>query len=378
MAGRKHEILLISPQAPPYGGMALQARLLQQLMERDGVPVTFLASNLAFPRWLAFCEWLRGVRPFLRSTVFCCRLWRLLGRADVVHILACSWLYYFVVVCPAVVLSRLRGKRVILNYRGGEADSFLASYGVFAKPFFKMAHTVTTPSKFLVEVLGRRVGVDVQIVPNVVDFGRFRFRRRQEFRPRIVVTRHLEKLYDVESVIRAFGLVQRRYPEAELHIAGTGDQETHLRGLVETLNLNHVVFAGYVPTHDLPALYDACDILLNASLADNFPASLVEGAAAGLAVVSTGVGGIPYIFEHNDSALLVPPGDWRALAASVLRVLDEPGLGTRLATQALQQCRQYDWINVRSALYATYGLEDMTLKAVSASTVDAPVAGRKR
>jgi len=74
----------------------------------------------------------------------------------------------------------------------------------------------------------------------------------------------------------------------------------------------------------------------------------------------------------------VPPGDWHALAASVLRVLDEPGLGTRLTAQALQQCRQYDWINVRSALYATYGLEDMNLKAVSASSVDAPVAGRKR
>jgi phenylacetate-CoA ligase len=357
--------------------MALQARLLQQLMERDGVPVTFLATNLAFPKWLAFCEWLRGVRPFLRSAVFCWRLWRLLGRADVVHILACSWLYFFVAVCPAVVLSRLHGRRVILNYRGGEADTFLASYGMLAKPFFRMAHTVTAPSGFLVEVIGRRIGVDVRIVPNVADFGRFRFRRRQEFRPRLVVTRHLEKLYDVETVIRAFGLVQSRYPEAELHIAGTGNQENYLRGLVQTLNLRHVVFAGYVPTQDLPALYDACDILLNASLADNFPASLVEAAAAGVAVVSTAVGGIPYIFEHNDSALLVPPGDWRALAEAVLRLLNEPELGSRLTTQAFQQCRQYDWSNVRSALYATYGFEDMTLEAVSAAAVETPAVRRK-
>ncbi len=350
-------VLLVGPKVPPYGGMALQARLMQELMNGEGISAEFLASNLPFPESLRFLERLRGARPFFRSAVFSWELWKMLDRVEVLHILACSWLYFFVIVCPAVLIGRLRRKRVILNYRGGQADQFFRWYRFLLRPFFRMAHVVTAPSEFLVEVIGRRIGVPVQIVPNIVDFTRFRFRQRLPLRPKMVVTRHLLKLYDIESVIRAFGEVQRSYPEASLKIAGTGDQEQYLRNLVATLNLKNVTFLGYLPQQELPSLYDQCDILLNASRADNFPGSLVEAGAAGLVVVSTGVGGIPHIFENGKSALLVEPGDWQGLAAGVLRVLEDSELASQLATNALQQCRRYDWKNVRRLLYPIYGFD---------------------
>jgi glycosyltransferase involved in cell wall biosynthesis len=140
---------------------------------------------------------------------------------------------------------------------------------------------------------------------------------------------------------------------------GTGDQEKYLRGLVSTWKLENVEFLGYVPQEDLPAVYEKCDILLNASLADNFPGSLVEAAAAGLIVVSTGVGGIPFIFENDKNAILVEPGDWAGLAAGALRVLEDPALASRLAKDALKQCQEYDWKNVRRLLYPMYGFEDV-------------------
>jgi len=167
----------------------------------------------------------------------------------------------------------------------------------------------------------------------------------------------LLKLYDIESVIRAFAMVQERYPEASLRIVGTGDQEANLRKLVETLKLSDVEFLGYVPQEKLPQIYDQCDILLNASLADNFPGSLVEGAATGLVVVSTAVGGIPFIFENNVSAVLVKTGDWQALGNGALRVLSDPVFAASLKAEALKRCQQYDWNNVRRALYRLYGFE---------------------
>jgi glycosyltransferase involved in cell wall biosynthesis len=256
-----------------------------------------------------------------------------------------------------VVISRVRGKRVILNYRGGEADQFFSRFGLFLKPFFRMAHVVTAPSQFLVVVIGRRIGVPVRIVPNIVNFSRFRYRERKPLQPKMLVTRHLLKLYDIESVIRAFAEVQKRYPQASLDIVGTGDQESYLRNVVSNLNLMNVEFRGYVPQRDLPEIYDQCDILLNASRADNFPGSLVEAAASGLVVISTGVGGIPYIFESGKSALLVEAGDWSGLAAGALRVLEDPGLASRLTREALQQCRKYDWAEVRRLLYPIYGFD---------------------
>jgi glycosyltransferase involved in cell wall biosynthesis len=298
---------------------------------------------------------LRGVRPFLRSINFSIMLWRMVGPTDVVHILACSWLYFFLVVCPAVLICRMRGKRVILNYRGGEADAFLGRSSFVLRPIFKMAHQVTAPSRFLVDVIGRRIGVDVKIIPNIVNLSRFPHRRRNSLQPKMIVTRHLLKLYDIESVIRAFAEVQKDYANASLRIVGTGDQETYLRGLVMELKLRDVEFLGYVPQENLPAIYDQCDILLNASHADNFPGSLVEAAAAGLLVVSTEAGGIPYIFENNRSAILVKIGDWQGLAAGVKRVLADAEFADRLSANALECCQEYDWRKIRELLYPMYG-----------------------
>jgi glycosyltransferase involved in cell wall biosynthesis len=357
-AGKSRSVLLVGPKVPPYGGMAIQGRLMQDLMRDEGIDASFLASNLPFPDSLAFLDKLRGIRPFLRSINFSWCMWRMLDPVEVVHILACSWLYFFLIACPAVIIGRLRGKRVILNYRGGEADAFLRRSAFILRPVFRMAHLVTAPSKFLVEVIGKRIGVPVTVVPNIVNLARFPYRARNSVQPRMIVTRHLLKLYDIESVIRAFREVQRMYDGASLLIVGTGDQEKYLRGLVEEWNLRNVEFLGYIPQENLPALYDRCDLLLNASLADNFPGSLVEAAASGLAVISTAVGGIPFIFENGKSAILVKAGDWAALAQGVLSVLENPELAERLSTAALRQCQQYDWKNIRRVLYPLYGFDE--------------------
>src|SRR5579864_1760163 len=247
-------ILLIAPRVPPYGGMSLQAELLHDLMRQDGVSITFLAANHPFPERMQFLENLRGLRPLLRSALFSWRLWRMSRQVEVVHVQACSGLYFFLVVCPAVCISRLRGKRVILNYHGGLADRFLRRYGYGARPFFRMADVVTAPSKFLVEVITRRMAVPVQLVFNIVVYSRFRYRQRRPLAPKMLVTRHLEKLYDIESILRAFREVQTRYPEASLRIAGTGSQESYLRKLVTSWNLRNVLFLGYVSHRDLPAI----------------------------------------------------------------------------------------------------------------------------
>ena len=67
-------------------------------------------------------------------------------------------------------------------------------------------------------------------------------------------------------------------------------------------------FLGYVDRQKLPAIYSECDILLNASRVDNFPGSLLDASAAGLAVVSTNAGGIPFIYTDGENALLVEVG----------------------------------------------------------------------
>jgi glycosyltransferase involved in cell wall biosynthesis len=354
-ASETPRILLVAPSPPPYGGMALQARLLERLLRKDGQSVVFFASNFPLPGWLRFMEHFPGLRTTVRITMMVPKLWAETGRAQVVHVLAASWWYFFLVVAPAVIVARARGKRVILNYRGGEAERFFQSYGWAAAPIFRAAQMVTAPSEFLAGPIRKRFGVSVSIVPNILDSCMFPFRERLTLRPRMLVTRHLESTYDIETVLKAFRLVQARHPDASLWIAGTGSQEALLRDLVSAWNLQNVRFLGHTPHQDLRAVYDQCDILLNASRIDNFPAALIEASAAGLVVVSTCAGGIPSIYRHEETALLVEIGEWQAMAEAVERVLEPHVLGLELIRAALRLARACDWSEVSKCLYRAYG-----------------------
>lgn len=355
LTASRQRVLLVAPSPPPSGGMAIQAAQLEKLLKSDGTSIEFFPSNFAFPRPLHFLGRVPGLRTLSRFALIWILLWNRIRRTDVVHILAASWLYFFVVVYPAVILGWAMQKRVVLNYRGGEAKAFFRLYGWAVKPAFRMASIVTTPSGFLVEVIRNRFGVPVSIVPNILDTSIFRYRQRASLQPKMLVTRQLEKIYDIESVLKAFRAVQQDYPEASLWIAGTGSQEAPLRSLAEAWNLANVRFLGQVTHTQLPDIYDQCDIYLNASRVDNFPAGLLEASASGLVVISTAPGGIRFMYHHGKEALLVEPGDCEGLAQSVRKVLQDPVSVQAMTKAAAALADACEWRAVRESLYRVYG-----------------------
>jgi glycosyltransferase involved in cell wall biosynthesis len=333
--------------------MALQAALLKQCLEKDGAAVTFLASNFELPGRL---QRLAGLRTAVRALLIWIRIWHAVRQVDVVHVFAASWLYFFVVVSPSILVGRILRKRTVLNYRGGDARAFFGRWSGAVRPIVRTATLVTAPSQFLAQLIQTSFDVPVTVVPNILDTSTFEFQRRSAFQPTLLVNRNLEKLYDVASVLRAFRRVQESYPEASLWIAGSGSEEAQLRSLAAEWKLDHVRFLGHVNHAELPEIYNQRDILVNASTVDNFPAALLEASAAGLVVVSTDAGGIPFLYRNGTNALLVEVGDWQALATAVGRVIRDPGMAAGLAGEAHRLTRQCAWEIVRQPLYLAYGI----------------------
>ena len=104
----------------------------------------------------------------------------------------------------------------------------------------------------------------------------------------------------------------------------------------------------------MAALYRDADVVVNPSLVDNMPNSVLEALASGVPVVSTNVGGVPYIVRDGASALLVPPGAPEELAAAVRRVLDDAALAGLLRENGLRDVRQYAWPHVRDRWAQVY------------------------
>jgi len=97
----------------------------------------------------------------------------------------------------------------------------------------------------------------------------------------------------------------------------------------------------------------------------------VPPPAAGLVVVSTNDGGIPYMCENGKNAVLVDVGDWKTLASGVVRLLQNQDLARKLASAGVQLCQQCEWRNVRRALYPVYGVElpQISAELLAARTV---------
>ncbi|SEN84875.1 Glycosyltransferase involved in cell wall bisynthesis [Duganella sp. CF517] len=348
---------LIGPLPPPPGGMANQTLQLNELLLRDGHRVELVQMNAPYsPAWAGRVPVLRaGVRllPYLW------RLWRVAGKVQLLHVMANSGWSWHLFAAPAIWIARLRGCPVVVNYRGGEADAFLQRAADWVRPSLRRSAALLVPSGFL-EAVFRRHGFGSTVVPNVINLERFgaadaRATPSAGRAPSVLVARHLEPIYDNQTALRAFALLAARYPAAQLVIAGSGPEADMLTALAEHLGISQAVrFTGRIDNAAMAALYREADIMLNPSLVDNMPNSVLEALAGGVAVVSTDVGGVPYLVEHRRSALLVPPQNPQAMADAMFLLLGEPDLKERLRQAGLQLADQYTWAQVRPRLLQVY------------------------
>ena len=357
MKGPGLRIGLIGPLPPPSGGMANQTQQLAELLTTGGAAVTLVQVNAPYaPAWIGGVPLVRAV---FRLMPYLSTLWRAAGRSDVFHIMANSGWSWHLFAAPAVWVARRRGVAVVVNYRGGEAAVFLRGSGRVVRFTLRRACALLVPSGFLQEVFFRHQ-MQAEILPNIVDLSRFHPREDANGAdhgdaPHLLVARNLEVLYDNETAINAFKLVKEKFPRARLSIAGSGPEALRLRQRVRALGLDGAVrFCGRLERDAMAALYRSADLVLNPSLADNMPNSLLEAWASGVPVVSTNVGGIPYLAQDGVTASLVPPADPDAMAQASLFLLRNEAVWRTRAQAGLEESKRYTWAEVQPVLMDAY------------------------
>jgi glycosyltransferase involved in cell wall biosynthesis len=336
--------------------MANQTRQLARLLGTEGMAVETVQTNVPYkPGWV---ENLHGIRALFRLFPYLWQLWQVAGRVDLLHVMANSGWSWHLFAAPAIWVGWLRRTPVVVNYRGGEAESFFQKSFRWVRPSLKRVAAVVVPSGFLADVFNRR-GIDVHIVRNIVDVQRFTPSgvpaQHRSGDPHLLVTRNLEPIYDIATALRAFRRIYDACPGASLTVCGSGPERESLLAVAEELGLGGAVtFTGRLDNDRIAGLYQSADVLMNPSLADNMPISILEALASGVAVVSTDVGGVPYLVSHEKTALLVSPGDDRAMAGAVISLLENPALRERMVKTGQEEIHDYTWPRVRGELLAVY------------------------
>lgn len=347
-------LVLVGPLPPPAGGMANQTRQLAELLRGEGARVTLVQTNAAYrPPWIGGVP---GLRAVFRLIPYLVALWRACGRGDVMHLMANSGWSWHLFAMPAILVARLRGMPVVVNYRGGEAGSFLTRAAGLVRPAMRQAAALVLPSGYLQAVFQGH-GMAGTVVPNIIDMARFHpaAEPRTGLAPHLVVARNLEGIYGVDIALQAFAQIRQVQPDASLSIAGSGPELASLQALAASLGVAAAVrFTGRLDRDEMAALYRSADVMINASRVDNMPNSVLEALACGVPVVSTRVGGVPYIVEDEVTALLVPPDSPGPMAQAVLRLLADETLRRRLVDTGLAEVVRYQWTRVSALWLAVY------------------------
>jgi phosphatidylinositol alpha-mannosyltransferase len=202
-----------------------------------------------------------------------------------------------------------------------------------------------------------RLRGDVRIIPNGVDVELFAGGTAQPGLPpgrRLLWVGRLDRQKGFPVAVRAFEELARQFADLWFLVVGDGRDRAAISSLPEVVR-RRIVMAGSVPHEQLPPHHAAADVFVGPALGqESFGIVLVEAMAAGVPVVATDIAGYREVVRSGIDGLLVPPGDPGALAAAVRRILDEPGLASRLRAAGKERAERYRWEVVAAEIEGAY------------------------
>ncbi len=137
-------------------------------------------------------------------------------------------------------------------------------------------------------------------------------------------------------LIEAAALVVREVPDARFVILGEGELRPALERQIKELHLDkHVVLPGF--RADILSFVKSFDLFVMSSLFEGLGTSLLDAMALSKATVASDTGGIPEVVSHDETGLLVPPRDARALASAIAKLLREPERRERMGRAGLER-----------------------------------------
>ena len=322
---------------PGVGGISGQVEALQRQLQNEGHQVEIFNTKSSI--------WNR-----LRMIP---RLRRLAGGFDVIHIHCCSdWGFLPAVI--GVTACRKLGKRLVLTYHGGGGERFFAKHPKLVRRYLTQTDANIVLSGFLASVFDQH-HLPYVIIPNIIKLDSKSYRERLTLHPLFICVRAHEELYNIPCLMKAFKRVQAQLPDAKLTLVGSGSQHEKLKQLAEQMTLRNVTFTGQVPNGEIYNYINESDIMLSSPKSDNMPVSLLEAMNAGLLVISSRVGGVPYMITDYRDGLLFESDNDADLADKMLWALNHQSESLKLAKQGHHVATQYLWENVRVRIYAAYG-----------------------
>ncbi|ESU20781.1 glycosyl transferase, group 1 family protein [Flavobacterium cauense R2A-7] len=241
-------------------------------------------------------------------------------------------------------LCRLFGKKYIPILHGGNLPNRLQNNPKLCTMVFGNAYKNVAPSHYLLEAFKKAGFSNLVFIPNTLEIGQYPFLERTELQPKLLWVRAFDAIYNPKMAIDVLSLLQKKFPEAQLCMVGP-DRDGSMESCKDyALEKNVAVhFTGRLPKTEWIALAAAYDIFINTTHFDNTPVSVMEAMALGLPVVTTNVGGIPFLLKNNQEAMLVADNDFVGMVDAIVSLIENPQTAKEMARKARIKAESWDW-----------------------------------
>ncbi|GGD02548.1 glycosyltransferase family 4 protein [Hyunsoonleella pacifica] len=241
-------------------------------------------------------------------------------------------------------LCRFLKIRYIPILRGGNLDKRLKKSPVKSAQIFKNAHINIAPSSYLLSYFKETGYQNLIYIPNTIKINKYQFKTRNFDTIRLLWVRSFSKIYNPKLAIYILKSFRDKNIAASLCMVGPENDGSlsEVKALAKSLNLD-VEFTGKLSKEAWHKKAENFNVFINTTNVDNTPVSVIEAMALGLPVVSTNVGGLPFLIKNNSDGILVKPNNAEEFKNAILELKNTPLLTQQIVSNARNKVEGYDW-----------------------------------
>jgi glycosyltransferase involved in cell wall biosynthesis len=246
-------------------------------------------------------------------------------------------------------LCRVLSLKYIPKLHGGDLPNRIQRNPKLSEMIFKNAYKNIAPSSYLLEAFKNKGYAEILCIPNTIELQNYPFKIREIIAPKLLWVRSFSSIYNPEMAIKVFSVLKKEFPEAVLCMVGPDKDGTFPR--IQTMAKKYkleVNFTGKLSKSEWVTLSESYDIFINTTHFDNTPISVIEAMALGLPIVSTNVGGLSYLLENKQTALLVKDNDVKGMVLSIREIMNNKALKDDIIKNAYELVSEFDWEKVKN------------------------------
>jgi len=256
-------------------------------------------------------------------------------------------------------LCRLLNIPYIPVLHGGGLPSRIDRSKKLSEMIFSYSHINVAPSGYLNAEFRKRGFGNIIIIPNNINIKEYKYTARVNFSPRLLWVRSFDKIYNCSMAVDVLSQLKKKYKNTRLCMVGP-DKDGSMQKTIEyarSVGLTvgnevssdaDLVITGRLNKPEWHSLAEKYNVFINTTNFDNTPVSVIEAMALGMVVVSTNVGGIPYIIDDSIDGFCVEKENSVDMTAKIIKVITDSHQSEEIANNARKKIEDFDWEVVKN------------------------------